>query len=173
MATLRQRIPLAVRMIAYGISFLAFLLGALPWLAYRVDVLAPGWHVEIGWFRVVGVVVFVGGAAGYVRSSYLLTHLGRGAYVEIDPPREFVATGPYRWMRNPIAACAVFMLLGEALMLSSTGILLLSLTGMLVAHGQVIFLEERLLRRRFGSSYAEYLRRVPRWLPRRPKGGSP
>ncbi len=75
----------------------------------------------------------------------------------------------YRWVRNPVAACLVAALLGEALMFSSTGILLLFLTAMLIAHVQVTRLEEPLLRKRFGAAYEEYCRRVPRWLPRRPR----
>jgi len=31
--------------------------------------------------------------------------------------------------------------------------------------------EERTLRRRFGSTYLQYLRRVPRWIPRPPRRG--
>ena len=51
---------------------------------------------------------------------------------------------------------------------SSTGILLLFLVAMLLAHVQVSLLEEPLLLKRFGASYADYVARVPRWIPRRP-----
>jgi protein-S-isoprenylcysteine O-methyltransferase Ste14 len=33
-------------------------------------------------------------------------------------------------------------------------------------HLFVVFFEEPLLRRKFGASYEEYCRRVPRWVPR-------
>ena len=36
-----------------------------------------------------------------------------------------------------------------------------------VAHLWVVRAEEPRLRTRFGAAYEEYLRRVPRWLPRR------
>lgn len=160
------RIPLLIRMAVYGASFLALLLVGLPWLAYRLDLYWPAWHIEIGWMRVVGVVLFTCALVFYLRSSYLLVRHGRGAYVEFDPPREFVASGPYRLVRNPVAACAVLMLLGEALALSSTGIFLLFLLASLLAHTQVVLLEEPLLRKRFGRSYADYVQRVPRWIPR-------
>ena len=165
---LLNRIPLALRMFAYGVSFLAGLLIGLPWLAYRIDLHIAGWHVEIGWFRVVGVVVFVATLVAYLLASHVLSSRGRGGYVEFDPPREFVAVGPYRWMRNPIAACAVLMLLGEAIAFSSTGIFLLFLIALPIAHIQVVLLEEPLLRQRFGQSYLDYLGRVPRWIPRPP-----
>ncbi len=164
-----DRVPLTIRMVFYGAFFLLVVLVALPWLAYRIDLVWPAWRIELGWFRLVGAAVFVGCLVTYVRSSYLLSRHGEGAYVEFDPPKRFVAVGPYRWVRNPVAASVVATLLGEAIALSSTGVFLLFLAALLVAHLQVVFLEEPLLRKRFGQSYVEYLARVPRWIPRRPR----
>lgn len=167
------RIPLAVRMLVYGVSFLFVVLAALPWLAYRFDVRWPNARVELGPLRAVGAVVFFACLTVYLHASYLLSSRGRGAYVEFDPPREFVAVGPYRWVRNPIAASLVGSLLGEAIAFSSTGIFLLFLLSILLAHAQVVWIEEPLLRRRFGKSYADYLASVPRWVPRRPPRPTP
>ncbi|MBU0641258.1 MAG: isoprenylcysteine carboxylmethyltransferase family protein [Planctomycetes bacterium] len=172
-ATLLERIPLMLRMLFYGVFFLAGVLAGLPWLAHRLDVLVPAGHVEVGWLRVVGVVVFLVSFVLYVRCSYVLSRRGRGAYVEFDPPKEFVASGPYRWCRNPVAGCIVLMLLGEAIAFSSTGITLLFVVAIPLAHMQVVFLEEPLLRKRFGQAYLDYLERVPRWFPRAPNPGSP
>lgn len=168
---LLERIPLAIRMGFYSFFFLGLVLVALPWLCYRLDVALPAWHMEIGWWRLAGVPVFLGFLAAYVYCSYELTSRGRGAYVEFDPPSKFVAEGPYRWVRNPVAACVVGMVLGEAVAFSSTGIFLLFLSGIPLAHLQVVFIEEPRLRKRFGPTYEEYLHRVPRWIPRRPGKG--
>ncbi len=132
-----ERIPLHTRMLCYGVSFLSFMLIALPWLAYRIDVYAPGWHSEIGWLRIVGVVLFVGFLGMYIFCSYVLSSRGRGPFVEFDPPREFVASGPYRWVRNPVAACLAGAILGLAIALSSTGVFLLFLLGLPLASGTV------------------------------------
>ena len=112
--------------------------------------------------------MFLGFFVTYTYCSYTLTSRGQGAYVEFDPPSRFVAEGPYRWVRNPVAASVVGMVLGEAVALSSTGIFMLFLAAMVLAHLQVVLLEEPLLRKRFGPAYEEYLRRVPRWIPSRP-----
>jgi protein-S-isoprenylcysteine O-methyltransferase Ste14 len=168
-----DRIPLPARMFFYGVFFLSAVLAGLPWLAYRIDVYLPNWHFEIGWWRALGVVLFLMFLGAYVWSSYLLSRRGRGAYVEFDPPKEFVADGPFRRVRNPIAGSLVGMLFGEALAFSSTGILLLFVIALPLAHCQVVFLEEPLLRKRFGQAYVDYLHRVPRWLPQRPRERGP
>lgn len=165
-----QFIPLPVRMVLYTLAFLSFILGLLPYLAYQLDVYVPRWHVEIGPLRFVGWLMLAGFLGMYLWCSYLLSRLSGGAFVEFDPPQGFVATGPFLWSRNPIAGCVVAMLLSEAIAFSSTGIFLLFLVSMPLAHLQVTRLEEPLLQKRFGDAYEAYLREVPRWLPRRPSG---
>lgn len=163
-----ERIPLGLRVPLYCVAFLATVIGLLPWAAVQLDRVVSGWRFELGYGRWTGATLFAAALLCYLYATYVLTRRGRGAYVEFDPPREFVSEGPFRWCRNPIAACVVLMLWGEALALSSIGVLLLALVAIPLAHAQVIFLEEPLLRARFGAAYEAYLERVPRWLPRRP-----
>lgn len=49
---------------------------------------------------------------------------------------------------------------------------LFTIPAVLLAHLFVVSYEEPTLERRFGPPYADYKRRVPRWLPRRPRGRS-
>ncbi len=167
-----QRIPLPVRTVVYYFSFLAFILVLVPWLAHVLGRRFLPWQLEIGWVRVGGGVVFGIFYLLYTGSSLVLVRRGRGAYVEFDPPKDFVATGPFRWCRNPIAACVLGMIFGEALAFSSTGIFILFMVGLPLAHLQVVLLEEPLLVTRFGQTYLDYRARVPRWIPRRPRGDS-
>lgn len=161
-----QRIPLALRMLFYGVFFLLVMLVGLPWAFYRVDMYFPAVHVEIGWFRIAGIVLFAACLVVYLGSSYVLSRQGKGAYVEFDPPTRLVVAGPYRYVRNPVAACMVGMILGEATALSSTGVLLLFCLVAVLAHLQVVRIEEPLLRERYGPAYDDYCARVPRWIPK-------
>ena len=61
----------------------------------------------------------------------------------------------------------------EAVALSSTGVFLLSLLPILLAYLQLVLVEEPLLTERFGSSYEEYLARVPRRMLRLARGEKP
>ena len=164
-----NRIPLLLRAILYYIFFLAIIMVLVPWLAHQVSLKFLPWPYEIGFGRTVGWVIFSVMYVFYTYASVLLMRRGRGAYVEFDPPKEFVATGMFRWCRNPIAACLLGMIFGEALAFSSTGIMLLFLVGLPLAHLQVVLLEEPLLKKRFGQTYLDYQTRVPRWIPRLPR----
>jgi protein-S-isoprenylcysteine O-methyltransferase Ste14 len=160
-------IPLPLRMLVYSVVFLGFVLAALPWAFYQLDVYVPVVHVEIGFpLRVVGVVF--GGIAFvlYLAASYILTSRGKGAYVEFDPPTELVIVGPYQYCRNPVVVTLLATMLGEAIALSSTGVLLMFGIIAFLANGQVREIEEPLLRKRYGAAYDDYCARVPRWIPR-------
>ncbi len=164
---------LACKMVAYTICFLAFILVAVPYGFHHLGrlLLPQSIHEFISpspFRQVLGAALALGGLAGYLVCSLWLVIVGKGPFVEFDPPTKFVATGPYRWMRNPIAALLLVVVLGEAIFFGSPGILVLVLLGLPMAQLQVTRIEEPRLAARFGDTYADYCRRVPRWIPRRP-----
>jgi protein-S-isoprenylcysteine O-methyltransferase Ste14 len=81
-------------------------------------------------------------------------------------PRDFVATGPFRFVRNPMSLGGVLLMTGIALWHRSALGLGLAVVLFLVMHFVVVYLEEPGLEKRFGDSYREYRRNVPRWVPR-------
>ena len=92
--------------------------------------------------------------------------LKRGTLAPWDPPRELVVRGPYRYVRSPMISGVVLALFGESLVLQSAphaewavGFLIINLV-------YIPLLEEPMLRIRFGDSYREYCRHVPRIVPR-------
>ena len=162
------RIPLVPRMIFYTIFFLGALLGGVAGINYLIFDHFLGLRVEIGAWRWLGAAIFTVSLAVYLAIAYHLTNRGRGAFVEFDPPSQLVTTGPYRWVRNPISVCVLVNILGEAIMLSSTGILAMFFIGFAIAQAQAVLLEEPLLEKRFGRQYLDYKSRVSRWIPRPP-----
>jgi protein-S-isoprenylcysteine O-methyltransferase Ste14 len=85
----------------------------------------------------------------------------------MDPPRKFVAAGPYRCVRNPMYIGGFLVLAGFGLYEQSPAILFFALPWLLLAHLFVMLYEEPHLRATFGTPYDTYCRSVPRWLPRR------
>jgi protein-S-isoprenylcysteine O-methyltransferase Ste14 len=91
----------------------------------------------------------------------------RGARTSIIPNRPattLVTHGPFRLSRNPMYLALTLLYLGMVLLLNSAWPLLLLPLVITVLQWTVIRPEEHYLAARFGVSYAEYWRRVRRWL---------
>ena len=102
--------PFALRSTFYTAGFLLFILAILPSVFYLLGELPlhsadAGFIIKSYWtgFRLLlGGAIFTMGLAAYLFCSVWLIYHGRGPHVEFDPPKVFVATGPYRWVRNPV-----------------------------------------------------------------------
>jgi protein-S-isoprenylcysteine O-methyltransferase Ste14 len=112
--------------------------------------------------------VIVAGTALYAWSVWNFAAVGRGTPGLWDAPKLVVATGPYRWVRNPIYVGALLIVSGEAWLFLSLPLLAYAAAMALFFHLFVVGYEERVLSQRFGASYLEYRHTVPRWLPRPP-----
>lgn len=120
----------------------------------------PAWPAVAGWALVaLGVPLTLTCVALFVVR-------GRGTPAPFDPPREFVASGPYRLVRNPMYLGALAILAGSALILRSPSVVLLAVVFIFFFHLFVLVYEEPTLERGFGESYREYKRSVGRWLPK-------
>ena len=115
------------------------------------------------------VAVILVGAAGYLWCLWVFATVGRGTPGPWDAPRRVVAVGPYRWVRNPMYLAALLVVLGETWLFLSLPLLLYAGALAVPVALFVIGYEEPTLRRRFGESYVQYQRTVPRWIPRRPR----
>jgi protein-S-isoprenylcysteine O-methyltransferase Ste14 len=111
------------------------------------------------------------GAALYLWCLRLFAIVGEGTPGPWDAPRQLVAVGPYRWVRNPIYVSALLVVLGEAWLFLSLPLVEYAVAMAIDCHLFVIGYEEPTLRRTFGASYADYQRAVPRWTPRPPRAG--
>lgn len=136
------------------------------WVALILHRLDPhiGWSLPV-WLRPLGLIGIVGGAALGLGCGVLFARVGRGTPAPFDPPRKFVAVGPYRYVRNPMYVGGLSVLAGLGLVLRSPAVLLLAVALWIGAHCFVVFFEEPDLERRFGEIYLEYRRAVRRWLP--------
>lgn len=91
---------------------------------------------------------------------------GRGTPAPIDPPKELVAVGLYRFVRNPMYVAGLIALLGWIFWSPSLPLIVTPFLFFGAAHLFVTLYEEPTLKRKFGAAYEEYCRRVPRWIPR-------
>ena len=77
---------------------------------------------------------------------------------------KMIVAGPYRWSRNPIYLGMVFLLLGVGLALGTlTPFAVVPLYVWLIQKNFIAH-EEAMLDKSFGAAYAEYKKRIRRWL---------
>lgn len=116
--------------------------------------------------RLPGIMLMAAGFLLVALCAWSFVIRGRGTPALFDPPRVFVPTGPYRYVRNPMYLGAWVVLAGFGLARRSGSILLFSLALLFLTHLFVFFIEEPGLRERFGDTYLRYTRSTPRWIPR-------
>jgi protein-S-isoprenylcysteine O-methyltransferase Ste14 len=116
--------------------------------------------------QALGFVVVAAGLVLFVASLWRFAGEGKGTLAPWDPPRRLVLRGPYRFVRNPMISGVVFVLFGEALVLRSMPHAEWAAAFLALNLVYIPLLEEPMLEARFGESYREYCRHVPRFLPR-------
>lgn len=133
----------------------------LPFLILDVH---PGVHVGV--LRWTGLVLSTFGMAAYAWCAWDFVRVGKGTPAPIAPPKELVARGLYRIVRNPMYVGVILILSGEVLWFGSVVLLGYTAVVFLLFNLFIFSYEEPNLRRRFGGSYDAYCRSVPRWIPR-------
>ncbi len=123
----------------------------------------------VGILETLSILLALMGAGMVIWVSIVFVTHGRGTPIPIEPPKDFVGAGLYRFVRNPMYFGALLALFAEAIFFRSAWILLYAGMLWLALHTFTVFLEEPELERRFGETYREYRERTPRWIPRRPK----
>lgn len=160
---------LAARSLLWTFLLPGVVAGYLPWryfgLAHaRLDLRSPMHLLGLGSIAV--------GAALLGTCIWEFARSGRGTLAPVDPPRELVVRGLYRYVRNPMYLSVTLILLGEILLVPSRPLLVYGLSWLVVVNLFVLGYEEPTLRHRFGAGYERYRREVGRWLPRlRPRQG--
>lgn len=87
---------------------------------------------------------------------------GEGTPAPFDAPKKFVASGPYKIVRNPMYLGGLTILIGFGFYENSISNLLFSILWILSANIFIINYEEPTLRKRFGITYDNYCKTVKR-----------
>ena len=137
------------------------------WIGRRYGV-APRLGTNAGELgaQVAGAALLAVGLGFFLASLRRFAAEGEGTLAPWDPPRQLVVHGPYRYVRNPMISGVVLFLFGEAAVLLSLPQAAWAVLFLAVNLVYIPLVEEPQLRRRFGESYSEYTRHVPRVLPR-------
>jgi protein-S-isoprenylcysteine O-methyltransferase Ste14 len=157
----------ALKSLFFTILGLLTVPGIVPWLLLHWSGGVPPLSPSI-WL--VGLLPLLVGVGLFLWCNGIFTFTGRGTLAPISAPIFLVRSGPYTFVRNPMYLALFLMISGEALLFHSLWLIAYLLLLVLGVHLFVIFVEEPRLAGKYRESYQNYLRTVPRWLPRFPRG---
>jgi protein-S-isoprenylcysteine O-methyltransferase Ste14 len=115
-------------------------------------------------------LLFCGFSSIGLTSAYFMVRYGEGTPIPVDQTNRLVLSGPYRYVRNPMAIAGLGQGLAVALLFLSLPLVVYCLLGGMVWHWVVRPFEERDMIERFGEPYRDYQKRVSCWIPRLGKG---
>lgn len=150
-----------------SILYLVFEAGLFA-LYIPLELLRSGPRADVGAFSFLAIPLWLAGSVIILGCFWDFTFHGRGTPMPTDPPKELVVTGFYRYVRNPIYTGVMLIFLAHFLWFGYWALLMYALLSALGVHFFIILYEEPTLKRKFGAVYEEYLKEVPRWVPRFP-----
>jgi protein-S-isoprenylcysteine O-methyltransferase Ste14 len=94
-----------------------------------------------------------------------LVYITRGGQNRQVWANALVDEGMFAHCRNPLYLANVFLILGLAIVHNGWAMYVIGVPFFVLAYVCIVAAEEHYLRARFGNAYADYCRRVPRWIP--------
>ncbi len=136
--------------------------GLVPWGL-------TGWDARDPWppLEIAGFVLIAVGAAVLLHAFARFVTEGTGTPAPVAPTQQLVVGGLYRYVRNPMYLAVAATIVGQALALGRTVLLVYAALFGVTVYAFVRLYEEPTLRQQFGEQYEEYRRAVPGWWPRR------
>jgi len=127
--------------------------------------LRHGTQIETGFLAYLALLLWLIGVIILLWSFWNFLVQGRGTPAPIDPPKELVAVGFYRYIRNPMYTAVASINIGYFLWFGYWSLLIYACAAFIIMHTFVVLYEEPNLKKKFGTSYEDYLQQVPRWIP--------
>lgn len=166
------RFRVLIAILLYAIGFWA------PWTRYgdvapdttawlALSTTLTSWHwltviqatLLVTWLAI--VLVFAGAALRIWGTAYLGSSIVHSAQMHAG---QVVASGPYRFVRNPLYLGTWLFSLGVSILMPPSGAIFF-LVATFIFYFRLILGEEQYLTAQLGESYLEYRRMVPRILP--------
>jgi protein-S-isoprenylcysteine O-methyltransferase Ste14 len=159
----RSSVWLAIRSLFWTVALPGFFAGYVPWRFFGLSQVRLE---SIGASQIPALACIGAGAVLLAMCIVEFARSGRGTLSPLDPPRELVVRGLYRYVRNPMYLSVTTIVLGEAMLTRSSALAVYLALWFASVNLFVIGYEEPTLRQMFGQSYEDYTRRVGRWIPK-------
>ncbi|QQS40954.1 MAG: isoprenylcysteine carboxylmethyltransferase family protein [Acidobacteriota bacterium] len=144
----------------------SLILGVFPYLIVLLERKLGIPYLDFSFQGVISEVLFMIASIPGVWSAWVMSMEGGGTPLPLDHAPKLVVSGPYRYIRNPMAFSGIGQGLVVALFWGSPLVAVYALIGSLI--WQLVFrpLEEEDLEKRFGEPYLEYKNSVRCWVPK-------
>jgi protein-S-isoprenylcysteine O-methyltransferase Ste14 len=156
-----QKSRAAITSAAFFVVAPGTVVGLIPWLITRWEIAdsIPMWQI------VTGGVLIVAGLIPPVHAFVQFVKAG-GTPIPIAPTQRLVVTGFNRFVRNPMYAGLLVVIVGQAVVFGSWWLVLYAAAFWVITGSFVRWYEEPTLVREYDGEYEEYRRNVHAWLPR-------
>jgi len=158
---------LGLRSLLWAAALPGIVAGYVPWRYLGLGQVRIAWRDPV---QLLGILLAALGVGLLATCIWEFARRGRGTLAPVDPPRQLVVQGLYRFVRNPMYVSVATILLGELLIARSAALTVYCAGWLALVNLFVIGYEEPALRRQFGESYERYTKTVGRWIPRLPRG---
>jgi protein-S-isoprenylcysteine O-methyltransferase Ste14 len=115
---------------------------------------------------IIGALMFAAFSAIGVLSARALVKNGEGTPLPLNATKKLVVTGPYKYVRNPMAIAGLGQGLAVSIIFQSIEVAMYCILGMVVWNYLVRPVEEEDLKKTFGHEFNLYSAQVSCWIPR-------
>jgi protein-S-isoprenylcysteine O-methyltransferase Ste14 len=138
--------------ISLGGKVMGYIATVIIYLAFLYSIFLP-FKLGTAWFYT-GLFIFLLG---------MVVIITAGVSIITTPINKPVTRGVYRYSRHPIYLSHILVSLGIGIATASWIILLASIVFFILVH-IVVNSEEQYCKEKYGKTYEEYLKKVPRWI---------
>lgn len=166
----RREYDMATRLFATilaGILFVGLIPFAIIRVLPRIDTLIGIRPLSLGAGGTVlaGILIFAGFPIALWSIAWQLTR-ARGTPLPMMPTKELLATGPFKYCRNPMTFGTILAYMGIAIAVGSPSSIAAVVVFALFLICYLKFIEEKELQARFGQEYLLYKSSTPFIIPR-------
>lgn len=122
--------------------------------------------LKIPFGQYLGMLMILSGLAFIVYLVFVFKVVGKGSPVITEGAKKLIIKGPYQYVRNPMYLTHLWIWLAMFVIFGDVLLILYLLLGWLTLHVFVTKWEEPQLKEKFGREYDEYVKKIPRWIPK-------
>ncbi|WP_159614563.1 isoprenylcysteine carboxylmethyltransferase family protein [Glutamicibacter sp. JC586] len=150
------------QLLVFWTLFLAVIPGIIVVVERRLEISLEGSMTLL----VLGLVLLLLASALGIWSALTMSARGKGTPLPSAMPRKLVISGPYAFVRNPMAVAGITQGVAVGLILGSWLVVAYALVGSLLWNWLIRPAEEANLRENFGEEFTTYQQRVSCWVPK-------